>query len=329
MARQHRDGWQADVIGPDGKRLRKQFATQLAAEQWESSFKGDTMTPSNRPTLLDYVKPRIDMIWERGSKHGDKQFRHLRNLHKYMPCAMEDITQAKVNDLIASLQQYGDTGGTINRKLAALSKALKHAKHEGAFSRELPRFSRQREPKGRIRYLEWEEEKKLSEELSKFNPRYPDFVSFMCDTGVRCSNGIDLLWRDVKLPVGNGRGQITLWETKQGEPQTVPLTARAVEVLERQKKLSPNDTGPFKWLNPWTLRKHIKDAAVGAKLNPDEIIIHTFRHTCASRLVMKGVDIRRVQKFMGHKTITMTLRYAHLAPKELESCVDALDTMGV
>ena len=322
MARQHRDGWQADVFH-EGKRIRRQFPTQLAAEQWEQSYKGDTS--SNKITLLEYVRPRIDMIWERGSKHGDKQFRHIRNLHKFIDFPMEELTQAKVNSLIASLQQLGDTGGTINRKLAALSKALKYAKHEGAYTRELPRFTRQREPKGRIRYLEWDEEKRLSNELAKFNPKYPDFVAFMCDTGVRCSNGLDLLWRDVKLPVGNGRGTITLWETKQGEPQTVPLTARAVEVLQRQDK---GATGPFKWLNPWTLRKHIKEAATAAGLG-DEIVIHTFRHTCASRLVMKGVDIRRVQKFMGHKTITMTLRYAHLAPKELESCVDALDMMGV
>lgn len=323
MARQHRDGWQGDAIGPSGKRIRKQFSSQLAAEQWEKSFKAEG---NGGDTLIDYVRPRVDMVWERGSKHGAKQFRHLQLIHKYMPCPMADINQKRVNDLISSLQANGDTGGTINRKLAALSKALKYAKDEGAYTNELPRFTRQREPRGRIRYLDWDEEKKLSLALSEFNPRYPDFVAFMCDTGVRCSNGIDLLWKDVKLPTqgSNQRGQITLWETKQGEPQTVPLSARAAEVLARQDR---NESGPFKWLNPWTLRKHIKEAAISVGLG-DDIVIHTFRHTCASRLVMQGVDIRRVQKFMGHKTITITLRYAHLAPKELESCVDALDMMG-
>lgn len=325
MARQHRDGWQADVIH-EGKRLRRQFASQQEAEQWEASFK---VSPAlSKPTLFDYVKPRVDLIWERGSKHGEKQYYQIKNLHKFIDCPLEDITQAKINDLIAALQKQGDSGGTINRKLAAVSKALKYAKHDGVYQREIPRFTRQREARGRIRFLEWDEEQRLSNELSKYNPRYPDFVAFMCDTGVRCSNGTGLLWRDVKLPVGNGRGTITLWETKQGEPQTVPLTTRAVEALKRQRQYDKDAPGPFKWLNPWTLRKHIKEAAIDAGLG-NEVVIHTFRHTCASRLVMKGVDIRRVQKFMGHKTITMTLRYAHLAPKELESCVDALDMMGV
>jgi len=41
---------------------------------------------------------------------------------------------------------------------------------------------------------------------------------------------------------------------------------------------------------------------------------HTLRHTFASRLVMAGVGLKEVQELMGHKTITMTARYAHLAP---------------
>ena len=328
MARQHRDGWQADVIH-EGKRIRRQFETEVAAIAWEETYKVGSPTKT-KPTLLDYVKPRIDMIWERGSKHGDKQYRHIKFMHKFMDCAMEDITQLVINNMIASLQKEGNTGGTINRKLAAVSKALKYAKHEGAYTREIPRCTRQREPKGRIRFLEWEEEQKLSHELAKFNPKYPEFVAFMCDTGVRCSNGVNLLWRDVKLPAkgSNQRGLVIMWgdTTKPGEHQSVPLTSRAVEALEKQDK---GASGPFKWLNPWTLRKHIKEAAEAAGMDPKEIVIHTFRHTCASRLVMKGVDIRRVQKFMGHKTITMTLRYANLAPKALEDCADALDTMGV
>ena len=330
MARQHRDGWQADVI-QDGKRIRRQFPTQIAAELWEST-QGDVTPSTPRLTLTDYAKPRIDMIWDRGSKHGQKQFIAIQYIQKFMDCAMEDITQVKVNDLISHLQKQRDAGGTINRKLAALSKVIKHAKFEGAYDKEVPRFTRQKEPRGRIRYLEWDEEAKLSNELSKYNPRYPDFVAFMCDTGVRCSNGTNLLWRDVKLPPkgSNQRGMITLWgdTTKPGEHQSIPLSVRAVKALERQKALSPADTGPFQWLNPWTLRGYIKGAAEAAGLGSD-IVIHTFRHTCASRLVMKGIDLRRVQLFMGHKTLAMTLKYAHLAPEALESCADALDTMGV
>jgi site-specific recombinase XerD len=52
---------------------------------------------------------------------------------------------------------------------------------------------------------------------------------------------------------------------------------------------------------------------------------HCLRHTFASRLVMAGVDIRTVQELLGHKTIAMTVRYSHLAPKHMLAAVERLD----
>ena len=52
---------------------------------------------------------------------------------------------------------------------------------------------------------------------------------------------------------------------------------------------------------------------------------HDLRHTFASRLVMKGVDLRTVQELMGHTTITMTLRYSHLSPAHQLEAVQRLN----
>jgi site-specific recombinase XerD len=51
---------------------------------------------------------------------------------------------------------------------------------------------------------------------------------------------------------------------------------------------------------------------------------HDLRHTFASRLVMDGVDIRTVQELMGHKTITMTMKYSHLSPGHQMDAVQRL-----
>ncbi len=57
----------------------------------------------------------------------------------------------------------------------------------------------------------------------------------------------------------------------------------------------------------------------------EELVPHTLRHTCASRLVRGGIDIRRVQMWLGHQTLQMTMRYSHLATHDLDVCVPVLE----
>jgi integrase len=64
------------------------------------------------------------------------------------------------------------------------------------------------------------------------------------------------------------------------------------------------------------------DAVREAKI--EDFKWHDLRHTFASRLVMAGVDIRTVQELMGHKSITMTMRYAHLSPKHRTEALEKL-----
>ncbi|MCP4318640.1 MAG: site-specific integrase [Hyphomicrobiales bacterium] len=139
----------------------------------------------------------------------------------------------------------------------------------------------------------------------------------------RIGEALQLNWNDID---GN---YVTFWETKSYRPRTIPLSRRAKTVVDEQRKTGGRKTGPFRnvayprFRNGWI---SAKDKTV--MRNDRQVVPHVLRHTCASRLAQSGVDIKRIQEFLGHRTLSMTLRYAHLSPKHLDVCADALNELN-
>ena len=57
----------------------------------------------------------------------------------------------------------------------------------------------------------------------------------------------------------------------------------------------------------------------------DDFRFHDLRHTAASHLAMCGRPLKEIQEVLGHKSFSMTLRYAHLSPMHLRTAVEALE----
>jgi len=124
--------------------------------------------------------------------------------------------------------------------------------------------------------------------------------------------------RDPKT--GQMREVIRLMRTKTDVPRTLPLTDRAVRALTFSK--AQGHRSPFCSLDHWLFYSKFKQAA--QHLGMDDVIPYTLRHTCASRLVQRGADLRRVQTWMGHSSLDMTLRYAKLVPTDIFELGDIL-----
>jgi len=77
-------------------------------------------------------------------------------------------------------------------------------------------------------------------------------------------------------------------------------------------------------VNPALLTSSVERARDVVGLGKD-VIVHSLRHTYISRLIMAGADVRTVQELAGHKTIGMTMRYAHLAPEHKRRVIGLLD----
>jgi site-specific recombinase XerD len=120
---------------------------------------------------------------------------------------------------------------------------------------------------------------------------------------------------------------LTLHKTKAGKTRHIPLNAVALAAFQELGRRSGNRfSGPV-FLNTdgnqlRSARDWFEPAVKEAGL--ENYTWHCNRHTFASRLVMAGVDIRTVAQLMGHATIQMTMRYAHLAPEHNRAAVDRL-----
>jgi integrase len=103
----------------------------------------------------------------------------------------------------------------------------------------------------------------------------------------------------------------------------IPMNKKLTEALEGAKKLSKGEyvfsenRGPYGDVKTgwWTA---LKNAGI------EGFTFHGLRHTFGSRLGMAGVDLRTIQKLMGHKDMKMTMRYSHPTPEHKKKAVEML-----
>ncbi len=217
---------------------------------------------------------------------------------------------------------------TLNRYRALLSLVYRLAMQNGKVQLNPARLVRQRkEDNGRIRFLSSEEELALRAAIRKdYLNREPE-LDLALNTGLRRSEQFGLTWDGVDFE----RRVLTVLRSKNGEARHIPLNDAAIVALrsvEAYKNGSPYVFLAGDGTRLCSPRFWFTAAVEAAGLK--DFTWHCLRHTFASRLVMAGVDLRTVQELMGHKTIQMTVRYAHLAPQHRLAAVQRLcDTEAV
>jgi integrase len=174
------------------------------------------------------------------------------------------------------------------------------------------------EDNARVRFLNKGEEVAMRKTMRQLCPeREPEF-DLAIHTGMRQGEQYSLGWEDVDWE----RRQLTIPRSKNGAIRHLPLNATALHALaEMHARNGHSDLvcGGSKTPRGW-FERLVKAAGV------KNFTWHCLRHTFASRLVMAGVDIRTVAELLGHKTLAMTMRYAHLAPDHQLAAVEKLET---
>jgi integrase len=206
----------------------------------------------------------------------------------------------------------------VNRELACLKCMFSWAIRWG-YVKENPvkALKMERENNERVRFLEKDELEKL---IDCSDGAFRPALILAVNTGMRYGEMQYLRWKDVDFK----RAIITLRDTKNGEKRQVPMNNTVLETLS---SLSHDDGEAYVFCKkdgkPYNLRSPFLRAREKAGIK--DFKFHDLRHTAASYLVMKGVDLNTVRDILGHRTLEMTLRYSHLSPEHKARAVSVLD----
>ena len=213
---------------------------------------------------------------------------------------------------------------TINKELQLVRHAFNLAMREWEWCRENPmhRVSMEQVRNEVDRWLTADEEERL---MSVSSPWMREVMVFALNTGMRQGEILNLQWQEVDF----SRGTLIVMKSKNGTRRTIPLNAKVYELLAAKQAITGLSRGPvFKTplgnlLQVRFLVREFCEARNRAGI-PD-FRFHDMRHTFATRLVQRGVDLYKVQRLLGHKTNLMTQRYAHHSPESLREGVNVLD----
>ncbi len=283
--------------------------------------------PRRCPTLEEFSVQYLQ--WSRTNKRAQSAERDVCSLKRLCesfgstPLAgigRADIEAYKVRRL-ASVKP-----ATVNRELACLRHVFTQALRwlpAGALTGHPIKgmVAQLKEPSRRVRYLSVEEERRL---LAHAPAWLRDLVTVAIHTGLRIDELLALAWGDIEP----GLGRLVVRAGKGGKERWVPLNATARATLGG---LPRSATSGYVWTNPRTKTRYTCRGVgkvfrqVLGRAGIKDFRFHDCRHTFASRLAQAGESLQVIKELLGHATLAMVLRYAHLQPDNLARAVERLD----
>ncbi|MBS0586861.1 MAG: site-specific integrase [Proteobacteria bacterium] len=226
---------------------------------------------------------------------------------------------------------------SVKKYFGVIQNVLKYAVNEWQWLEQSPLRDKRIEmpelPPGRIRFLDDDERKRLTTACRESeNPLlYPAFILAL-STGMRQGELMNLYWKTPSNPPAESawgvihmeQNAIVLHSTKNGERRRVPLVGLALQLVRDHAKvrrfdsqlLFPSPKCPQK---PIELKKAWLTALKQAEV--ENFRWHDLRHTTASYLAMNGASLAEIAEVMGHKTLAMVKRYAHLSDGHVSNVV--------
>lgn len=319
------------------------FERLTDAKRWiqdtESNMRGgrySNQVEAKKKTLSDAIDRYVREELPKKPKSYDQQLRQLNWFKEKLGYRyLIDVSPAVISEVKGKFLTEDARGGeprkpqTWNRYHAIISCVLQMCCGEWQWVEynAARRVKREKEGKGRVRFLSDDERDKLLAacKVSRCKHLYPSVVLALA-TGMRSAEVRYLTWNDIDL----SKGVIILRDTKNKETRRVSLRGFALEIMREHAKVRQLGTpwifpGEFsaKTGKPVTLREAWIEAREAAGI--PEFRFHDLRHSCASYLAMNGASLLEIAEVLGHKTLVMVKRYSHLAETHTAGVVERMN----
>src|SRR5438128_11392476 len=329
--------WLVEIRYPNGSRFRKRMRRERealrlwAAEQakiengtWDERAARNVTVAAAFQQYRDYSK-----VQHRSHNSYVDPSLTLWEEHLRPQTPLAKISSQQVEDFKLKRAQKVSRG-TTDKDLAVL-KALFNwcIAHRLAVSNPVRRVKLFHEDNSRLRYLTREEYDRLIEAARtiKTSPYLEEKIVLAAHTGLRRGSLFNLRWEQVDLE----NRVMRIPRTKSGRPLPLPLNATALKTLKALDEAKtpespyvfPHKSGPNAGEPVQDIKNGFHAALEIAEI--EDFTWHDLRHTFASWLMMRGASLRSVAELLGHQSLKMTMRYAHLSPAFLSAEVSLLD----
>lgn len=319
---------------------KKEAEKAKAAEEKETLTFGEYFTQEYYPIAISSKKKRSHEQELSHFKHwlspviGDMRLKDIRPLH------LERVKRNLLNAPAISrtkklkkgpVKKQARSPRMIQYVFATGRQCWNYARRDGLVSGEwpgkevkLPKVENQR-----MRFLTDAEGDQLLAGLKERSQQLHDMCLLSFDSGLRADEIFSLTWNRVDLD----QKSVKVFDSK-GKDRVVYLTDRVIAMLQGL----PSDNGLVFKSRTGAQIKEISNSFSrevdslgwndGVRSAKDKLVFHSLRHSYASRLVSRGVDLYVVGQLMGHSDLTMTKRYSHLRPDTLQAAVKTLEDDG-
>jgi len=348
--RKRGDKWIVDIDYeyPDGRRERVRkvspVQTRRGAEAYErelrqallsGTFGGKEVKENIVPTVAEFA----DEFQETYSRNNNKPS-EVRNKESAMRVhivpyfgthRLNQIGERDIERFKAHLFETGLSSKSINNYLACLRRMFAVAK-EWALIERVPEVKWLRCQAPTFDFFDFDEADALVDAAQN---EWKTMILIALKTGLRQGELLELRRPDLspdleKIRVSRSyfRGQVT--STKSGKAREIPLCDTARDALRAHFESHRHElvfcTKSGEQLTAPQCRRPLYRTCKKAGLR--EVGWHVLRHTFASHLVMRGAPLKVVQELMGHGSMAMTLRYAHLSPQAKHAAIQLLNSNG-